>query len=240
MRYSPAHRIETKAKIVLSARKLFNRFGFDGVSVQQIMAGAGLTHGGFYRHFASKADLYAEVLGCFFTDPQWNNSWEGVHVDLNATDAGRQIVRAYLSRQHFEAGENACPMVTLPSDVARSGKQAKRAGRNRGHGRPVAVQLGAERPLSSHGGAGDRRPVRRRNGHCPRQRGPRLGRGITRRRAAGRPRAWRLEQRRTAEARTIKGERQSSLMSLPRPSTSARGPRPRSTSSCATEPDRGS
>jgi TetR/AcrR family transcriptional repressor of nem operon len=127
MRYSPAHRIETKARIVLSARKLFNRFGFDGVSVQQIMAGAGLTHGGFYRHFASKTDLYAEVLGCFFTDPQWNNSWEGVHVDLNATDAGRQIVRAYLSRQHFEAGENACPMVALPSDVARSGKKAKRA-----------------------------------------------------------------------------------------------------------------
>jgi TetR/AcrR family transcriptional regulator, transcriptional repressor for nem operon len=91
------------------------------------MADAGLTHGGFYRHFASKSDLYAEVLQCFFTDPKWNNSWKGVHVDLTAADAGAQIVRAYLSRQHFEEVENSCPMVALPSDVARSNENAKRA-----------------------------------------------------------------------------------------------------------------
>ena len=127
MPYAPNHRAETRAKIVLSARKLFNRLGFDGVSVQQIMADAGLTHGGFYRHFASKSDLYAEVLQCFFTDPKWNNSWEGVHVDLTAADVGAQIVRAYLSQQHFEEVENACPMVALPSDVARSNENAKQA-----------------------------------------------------------------------------------------------------------------
>src|SRR5258708_6379505 len=127
MPYPANHRPQTRAKIVLSARKLFNRHGFDGVSVQQIMADAGLTHGGFYRHFGSKSDLYAEVLECFFTDPKWNNSWEGVHVDLTASDAGAQIVRAYLSRQHLEAVENSCPMVALPSDVARSNENAKRA-----------------------------------------------------------------------------------------------------------------
>ncbi len=125
--YPPNHRPETRARIVLSARKLFNQFGFDGVSVQQIMANAGLTHGGFYRHFASKSDLYAEVLECFFTDPKWNNSWEGVHIDLSAPDAGAQIVRAYLSRQHFDEVENSCPMIALPSDVARSNENAKRA-----------------------------------------------------------------------------------------------------------------
>ncbi len=127
MPYPPNHRPETRARIVLSARKLFNRFGFDGVSIQQIMTNAGLTHGGFYRHFASKSDLYAEVLECFFTDPKWNSSWEGVHVDLTAEDAGAQIVRAYLSRQHFDEVENSCPMVALPSDVARSNENAKRA-----------------------------------------------------------------------------------------------------------------
>jgi AcrR family transcriptional regulator len=127
MPYPPNHRPETRARIVLSARKLFNRFGFDGVSVHQIMANAGLTHGGFYRHFASKSDLYAEVLKCFFTEPEWNNNWEGVHVDVSAADAGAQIVRAYLSRQHFDQLDNPCPMVALPSDVARSGENAKRA-----------------------------------------------------------------------------------------------------------------
>jgi AcrR family transcriptional regulator len=91
------------------------------------MTNAGLTHGGFYRHFASKSDLYAEVLECFFTNPEWNNSWEGVNVDLTAADAGAQIVRAYLSRQHFDEVENSCPMVALPSDVARSNENAKRA-----------------------------------------------------------------------------------------------------------------
>jgi len=71
--------------------------------------------------------LYAEVLECFFTDPKWNSSWEGVHVDLTAADAGAQIVRAYLSSQHLEEVENSCPMVALPSDVARSNENAKRA-----------------------------------------------------------------------------------------------------------------
>jgi AcrR family transcriptional regulator len=127
MPYPQNHRHETKAKIVLSARRLFNRYGFDGVSIQRIMAEAGLTHGGFYKHFASKSDLYAEVMQCFFTDPEWNNGWEGINVDRKAADAGAQIVRAYLSRQHLEEIDNSCPMVALPSDVARSDKRAKQA-----------------------------------------------------------------------------------------------------------------
>lgn len=91
------------------------------------MADAGLTHGGFYSYFKSKSDLYTEVLGCFFTDPEWKNCWEGVQVDLRSTDAGPQVVRAYLSRQHFEDVENSCPMTALPTDVARCGKSARRA-----------------------------------------------------------------------------------------------------------------
>ena len=127
MPYPSGHRDEVRKRIVQSARKLFNRSGFENVSVNQIMAEAGLTRGGFYSYFASKSDLYSEALQCFFTDPNWKNSWEGVHVDLAANDAGAQIVRAYLSRQHFDDVENSCPMVALPSDVARSGQGAKRA-----------------------------------------------------------------------------------------------------------------
>jgi AcrR family transcriptional regulator len=127
MPYPAGHRREVKGEIVQSARRLFNRRGFDNVSITQIMAGAGLTHGGFYSYFKSKSDLYAEVLGCFFTDPNWKSCWEGVEVDLSSTDVGSQVVRAYLSRQHFEDVENSCPMVALPSDVSRSGARAKRA-----------------------------------------------------------------------------------------------------------------
>jgi AcrR family transcriptional regulator len=127
MPYPAGHRSAVKKKIVESARRLFNRHGFDSVSIHQIMAGAGLTHGGFYSYFKSKSDLYAEVLSCFFTDPNWKSCWEGVEVDLSSADVGPQVVRAYLSRQHFEDVENSCPMVALPSDVARGGKSAKRA-----------------------------------------------------------------------------------------------------------------
>jgi AcrR family transcriptional regulator len=127
MPYPAGHRAAVKRSIIDSARRLFNRHGFECVSLHQIMAGAGLTHGGFYSYFNSKSDLYAEVLGCFFTDPHWKSCWEGVHVDLSSTDVGSQVVRAYLSRQHFEDVENSCPMVALPTDVARSGVSARRA-----------------------------------------------------------------------------------------------------------------
>jgi AcrR family transcriptional regulator len=127
MPYPVGHRAAMRKRIIDSARRLFNRHGFECVSLNQIMAGAGLTHGVFYSYFKSKSDLYAEVLGCFFTDPEWRNCWEGVHVDLSSTDVGPQVVRAYLSRQHFEDVENSCPMVALPTDVARGGVSAKRA-----------------------------------------------------------------------------------------------------------------
>jgi TetR/AcrR family transcriptional repressor of nem operon len=127
MPYPENHHQEIKHKIIDSARRLFNRYGFESVPITRIMKGAGLTHGGFYSYFRSKSDLYAEVMNCFFTDPEWKNCWEGVHVDLSGTEVGPQVVRAYLSRQHFEDVENSCPMVALPTDVARSGEPARRA-----------------------------------------------------------------------------------------------------------------
>jgi len=130
MPYPVGHSIAIRSGIIDSARKLFNRYGFDNVSIDQIMSGTGLTRGGFYGHFKSKSDLYAEVLGCFFTDPNWENCWEGVEIDFAGKDPGAQVVRAYLSSQHFENVENSCPMVALPSDVARSGKSARAAFEN--------------------------------------------------------------------------------------------------------------
>src|SRR5579862_1145529 len=127
MPYPSGHRKKVREAIIHSARKLFNRHGFDNVSVNQIMADAGLTRGGFYTYFKSKSHLYAEVLACFFTEPNWKNNWDGINIDMKAPQLAPQIVRAYLSRQHFEDVENSCPMVALPTDVARRGKPAKRA-----------------------------------------------------------------------------------------------------------------
>jgi AcrR family transcriptional regulator len=126
MPYPKGHRAAARERIVDSARRLFNRHGFDNVSVGQIMAGAGLTHGAFYGYFRSKSALYAEVLDCFFTNPDWRHRWKGVRFDPDAS-LGPQIVEAYLSRGHFEDVENSCPLVALPSDVARNGTAPRRA-----------------------------------------------------------------------------------------------------------------
>jgi AcrR family transcriptional regulator len=130
MPYPTGHRQQIRSRIVEAARRLINRNGFESVSVDAIMAQAGLTRGAFYAYFESKSDLYAEILGCFFTDPNWRSLWEGVDVDLASPDAGPQIVRAYLSQQHFDDVENSCPMVALPSDVARSDQKVKAAFEN--------------------------------------------------------------------------------------------------------------
>src|SRR5258707_11251777 len=127
MRYPPTHRDDTRRRIIESARKLFNRFGFDKVSIEQIMAEAGLTRSGFYLHFESKSDLYAEALSCFFTNPERGSTWKGISIDLSSTEVGPQIVHAYLSREHVDEIDNPCPIVALPSDVARAGEKANGA-----------------------------------------------------------------------------------------------------------------
>src|ERR1700677_1867263 len=127
MPYPEGHRVEVRKKIVESARRLFNRHGFEQVSLDEIMSGAGLTHGGFYNYFKSKSDLYVEALSCFFTDPDWKNCWEGVEINPNSGDFGPQVIRAYLSHQHFDDVENSCPMVALPGDVTRGDARLKTA-----------------------------------------------------------------------------------------------------------------
>jgi TetR/AcrR family transcriptional regulator, transcriptional repressor for nem operon len=127
MPYPKEHRAQVRDRIVESARRLFNRSGFEAVSIDQIMKEAGLTRGGFYAYFKSKSDLYIEALACFFTDPGWKNRWEGVEIDPGSPPVAPQVVRAYLSRQHFDDVENSCPMVALPNDIARSDGKVKDA-----------------------------------------------------------------------------------------------------------------
>ena len=65
MPYSLEHKRDTREKILESARRLFNRKGYSGVSIEEIMSDAGLTHGGFYRHFNGKDELYAAAVRQF-------------------------------------------------------------------------------------------------------------------------------------------------------------------------------
>jgi AcrR family transcriptional regulator len=121
MRYQPEHGARTRERIVQSARALFNRHGFETVSIDRIMAHAGLTRGGFYRHFRSKADLYRAALEDGMLRPL-----HGIPRECAASDVGRTLIEAYLSREHLQQVDQLCPMVALPSDVARADPAVKR------------------------------------------------------------------------------------------------------------------
>ena len=129
MPYPPEHRGQTRERIIRSAQALFNRHGFTGVSIDKVMEHAGLTRGGFYSYFRTKSELYAEAVAHALAVTPWSR-WDGVSVDFSARDAAKQVVDAYLSREHFVDVEGGCPMVTLPGDVVRSGKAVRRAFEN--------------------------------------------------------------------------------------------------------------
>src|SRR5262245_27093174 len=65
---SAQHKHDTHQKILESARRLFNQKGFSDVSIDEIMENAGFTHGGFYRHFSNKDELYAAAVRLFLCD----------------------------------------------------------------------------------------------------------------------------------------------------------------------------
>jgi AcrR family transcriptional regulator len=127
MSYSPKHKRDTREKILESARRLFNRDGYSGVSIEEIMTEAGLTHGGFYRHFSSKDELYAAAVRQFLckkTPAPWQKQREPTA--LTKSHAQR-VVDAYFSQQHFDDHDGCCPLLATASDVERRGEMVKGA-----------------------------------------------------------------------------------------------------------------
>jgi TetR/AcrR family transcriptional repressor of nem operon len=108
-------------KILEAASTLFRKHGFDGIGVADIMKAAGLTHGGFYGHFASKEDLAAEACARTRRDP-WA-SW----VDAPPEQRLDGIVRSYLTRGHRDDRANGCLFAALGSDVVRQPRSVRRA-----------------------------------------------------------------------------------------------------------------
>lgn len=125
MPYTQEHKARTRERIVESACRLFNLRGFEGVSIDEVMAEAGLTRGGFYNHFSAKEDLYAEVVTRALKERRPDcEAVLGARPNVNPAHA---FIRAYLSREQQERREGSCPLVALPSDVARGGESVKRA-----------------------------------------------------------------------------------------------------------------
>jgi AcrR family transcriptional regulator len=126
MPYSPDHRAQVRDRIVSSARRLFNRHGFNAVSIDDVMAEAGLTRGSFYAYFDSKSELYANSVTAILDEKEIRN-WDGISIDPRAGAVSAEIIGDYLSVDHFENVDGSCPLVALPNDVSRTEESVKRA-----------------------------------------------------------------------------------------------------------------
>jgi TetR/AcrR family transcriptional repressor of nem operon len=116
MKVSREAAVQTRQRILESAGELFREKGFDGIGVADIMKQAGLTHGGFYGHFASKDDLAASVVATAL--PGNSRLWEADPA-RDGTSRLAAFVAGYLSSKHRDHPGSGCALAALGGDVAR-------------------------------------------------------------------------------------------------------------------------
>lgn len=128
MPYRPEHKVETRARIVECARILFNRHGYDNVTIDMVMQAAELTRGGFYHHFRNKEELFAAAVASFLRGrgARWR-AQAGIDPLQPVREDAANMLRSYLSEEHLGDVDGQCPMIALPSDVTRAGPQVREA-----------------------------------------------------------------------------------------------------------------
>ena len=115
MRVTRAQAQANRERIVETASELFRERGFDGVGISDLMAAAGFTHGGFYKHFGSKADLMSEASACSLS-----KSLEGADsLDVPG------FIDVYVTREHRDGRRSGCTMAALCGDAARQSDDVK-------------------------------------------------------------------------------------------------------------------
>jgi TetR/AcrR family transcriptional repressor of nem operon len=117
MRMTAERKAETRERILAAASELFGSHGIDAVGVDAIMHRAGMTHGGFYAHFASKEALAAEVSAAALARSAAR--WERICDGSAPAAALDRIVGSYLDPGHLTATERGCVLTTLGPDIAR-------------------------------------------------------------------------------------------------------------------------
>jgi TetR/AcrR family transcriptional repressor of nem operon len=122
MRVSSEEKARSRERILTAAGRLFRERGVQGTSVGEIMAAAGMTHGGFYRHFADKDALLAAALTQAF-----ERFAEPLSADSDAATAVEAFRALYLSNDHLATPGEGCPAVALGPDIARSDVTVRKA-----------------------------------------------------------------------------------------------------------------
>jgi TetR/AcrR family transcriptional repressor of nem operon len=126
----PGRKELTHERIVETAARVIRRAGFQGVGVADIMKEAGLTHGGFYAHFASRDALLTEALARATEDSAARLKQRATARKEHArgVSAYRALVEAYLSESHLTAPEGGCPVAALLSEIPRQADEVRKAG----------------------------------------------------------------------------------------------------------------
>jgi len=118
MRKSKEETARTRERIVAAAAEQFRTHGIVGTGLADLMKAAGLTHGGFYKHFSSKDELVSEVAAVAVNATS-------AHIRKSAhTRPGKlgiaKGVATYLSRQHRDAPEKGCILAAIGAELART------------------------------------------------------------------------------------------------------------------------
>nr|WP_319565331.1 TetR/AcrR family transcriptional regulator [uncultured Rhodoferax sp.] len=112
-------------RIVSAAAKAIRRSGYDGTGVADIMKEAGLTHGAFYAHFASREAMLAEAADR--AGAESNALAASVIAAVPPEQSLQALMQLYLSKEHLESIETGCPVSALGSEMPRQSPEVRRA-----------------------------------------------------------------------------------------------------------------
>jgi TetR/AcrR family transcriptional repressor of nem operon len=122
MRVSRVQAEKNRQAVIDVASRLFREHGFDGIGLKDLMKGAGLTQGAFYKQFASKDDLAAQASKRALESA--SRRWSAA-AEANPKDPLGAVIAFYLSMGHREERMDGCPVVALGSDAARQSADVK-------------------------------------------------------------------------------------------------------------------
>jgi AcrR family transcriptional regulator len=114
----------THERIVSVAARAIRRSGYDGTGVADLMKEAGLTHGAFYSHFASREAMLAEAAGKACAESAARVAEVGASAPPGM--ALEAMLAAYLSKEHVEQLEAGCPLAALGSETSRQAPEVRR------------------------------------------------------------------------------------------------------------------
>ncbi|MDW3224329.1 MAG: TetR/AcrR family transcriptional regulator [Paracoccaceae bacterium] len=120
---SEAEKQKSHARIINAAARLFRNEGVGATSISDVMQAAGLTHGGFYRHFPSKEALIEAAFSKAVDDLL--AEWETAETEHQKEQAREDYLSRYLSLGHAQNAGSGCPVATMGAELATHGKTTK-------------------------------------------------------------------------------------------------------------------